>query len=324
MFDRHRDLSLPTSFLIDGEGYIVKVYQGPIDPQHIDPENIERDFQHIPRTDAERLKLALPFPSSAHSLEFGRNYLSLGSLFYQRGYLEQAEVWLQQALRDDPSSAEALYGIGSVYLNQNKNAAAREAFERCVKLTANYPDTQPDAWNNLGVLDTREGDVAAAVEKFQQALKLNPRHLLSLNNLGSAYRSLKRWSEARETLEQAIAIAPDDAEANYGLGMVYAHANDTGKAYEYLQRALNARPDYPEALNNLGVLYMMTQRPNEAIASFEQSIRVAPTFDQGYLNLARAYAVQGDREKASTVLEDLLKQYPDHPQAKGMLEQLRK
>jgi tetratricopeptide (TPR) repeat protein/peroxiredoxin len=324
LFDRHRDLSLPTSFLIDGEGYIVKVYQGPIDPQHIDPENIERDFQHIPRTDAERLKLALPFPSSAHSLEFGRNYLSLGSLFYQRGYLEQAEVWLQQALRDDPSSAEALYGIGSVYLNQNKNAAAREAFERCVKLTANYPDTQPDAWNNLGVLDTREGDVAAAVEKFQQALKLNPRHLLSLNNLGSAYRSLKRWNEARETLKQAIAIAPDDPEANYGLGMVYAHANDTGKAYEYLQRALNARPDYPEALNNLGVLYMMTQRPNEAIASFEQSIRVAPTFDQGYLNLARAYAVQGDREKASTVLEDLLKQYPDHPQAKGMLEQLRK
>ncbi len=30
LFDRHRDLSLPTSFLIDGKGDIVKVYQGPI------------------------------------------------------------------------------------------------------------------------------------------------------------------------------------------------------------------------------------------------------------------------------------------------------
>ena len=231
---------------------------------------------------------------------------------------------MQQVLRDDPSSAEALYGIGSVYLNQNKNAAARQAFERCVKLSANYPDTQPDAWNNLGVLDTREGKLADAVDKFQQALKLNPRHLLSLDNLGNAYRSLKRWNDARQTLEQAVAIAPDDAEANYGLGMVFAHANDTGKAYEYLQRALKSRPNYPEALNNLGVLYMVTQRPTEAIATFELCVRVAPLFDQGYLNLARAYAVQGEREKAAGVLEDFLKQHPDHPQAKEMLEQLRK
>ena len=32
LFDRHRDLALPTSFLIDAEGEIVKVYQGPVDP----------------------------------------------------------------------------------------------------------------------------------------------------------------------------------------------------------------------------------------------------------------------------------------------------
>ncbi|MGH9493890.1 MAG: FG-GAP-like repeat-containing protein [Candidatus Sulfotelmatobacter sp.] len=318
LFDRHRDLALPASFLIDAAGYIAKIYQGPVAP-----ERAEEDARQIPRTDAERKKLALPFPSATHALEFGRNYLSLGSLFYQRGYLDQAEIWLKQALRDDPSSAEALYGIGSVYLNQNKNAAARDAFERCVKLPADYPDTQPDAWNNLGVLDTRDGKIPDAVEKFQQALKLNPRHLLSLNNLGNAYRSLKRWDDARHIIEQAISVAPDDVEANYGLGMVYAHANDTDKAYTYLLRALKSRPNYPEALNNLGVLYMVTQRPAEAIATFERCIRVAPTFDQGYLNLARAYAVQGDRDKAVGVLEDLLKHHPDHPQAKGMLEQLK-
>ena len=125
LFDRHRDLSLPTSFLIDAKGDIVKVYQGPMVPEHV-----EHDFRHIPRTDAERLARALPFPSATDTLEFGRNYLSYGSLFFQRGYLDQAEASFQQALRDDPSSAEALYGIGSVYLNQNKNAAARETFER--------------------------------------------------------------------------------------------------------------------------------------------------------------------------------------------------
>jgi tetratricopeptide (TPR) repeat protein/peroxiredoxin len=318
MFDRHRDLSLPTSFLIHNNGDIVKVYQGSIVLEHI-----VRDFQSIPRTDAERLERALPFTSSGYSLEFGRNYLSYGAQFFQRGYLDQAEVSFQRALRDDSSSAEALYGIGSVYLNQNRNAAAREAFERAVKLPANYPDTLPDAWNNLGVIYTREGRIDDSVRCFQEALRLNQHHLLSLDNLGNAYRLQKRWDEARRVLDRALQIAPQDAEANYSLGMVFAQTDDTAKAYEYLQRALRARPDYPEALNNLGVLYLVTQRRDDAVKSFEQSIRVAPGFDQAYLNLARVYVLGGAREKARGVLLDLLKQHPDHPQGKQMLEQLQ-
>ena len=318
LFDRHRDLTLPTSFLINPAGYIGKVYQGVIDPEHVD-----QDFPRIPRTDAERLARALPFPSKQHSLEFGRNHLSTGALFFQRGYLDQAAVAFQQALDDDPTSAEAVYGIGSVYLNQNKNAAAREMFERCVTLQPTYPDTLPDAWNNLGVLSTRENRVDEAISDFQQALKVNPSHLLSLDNLGNAYRLEKRWDETRTVLERALSIAPEDPEANYSLGMVFAQNNDTDKAYEYLQRALKSRPAYPEALNNLGILYLVTNRRDLAVASFEQCIQVAPRFDRAYLNLARLYAMEGERDKARELVLDLLKQNPDHPGAKQMLERLQ-
>jgi tetratricopeptide (TPR) repeat protein len=318
MFDRHRDLSLPTSFLIDHNGNIVKVYQGSLDLDHL-----ERDFRSIPTTDAERLERGLPIFMPGATLDVGRNHLSLGSLFFQRGYLDQAEASFQQALQDDPSSAEALYGIGSVYLNQNKNAAARESFERCVKMQASYPDTLPDAWNNLGVLATREGHFAESVGYFQQALKLSPNHLLSLNNLGNAYRAQKQWTDARAVLERAVTVAPEDPEGNYSLGMVFAQTDDTTKAEEYLQRALKARPDYPEALNNLGVLYLVTKRAEEAVASFQNCIRVAPAFDQAYLNLARLYALQGSRDKARDILKELLNQHPDHPQARQMLEQLQ-
>ena len=319
VFDRHRDLILPTSFLIDAGGDIVKVYQGPINPEHV-----EKDFRSIPATDAGRLRRALPFPTAGHTLEFGRNYLSFGALFYQRGYLDQADASFQQALRGDPSSAEALYGVGSVYLNQNKNDAAREAFERTVKLQASYPDTLPDAWNNLGVIATREGRIDEAIQHFQKALQLNPHSLPALDNLGNAYRLQKRWDEAHRVLERALEFAPEDPEANYSIGMIYAQSNDTAKAYEYLQRALKVRPVYPEALNNLGVLYLLTQRKDEAIASFEQCIRVAPAFDQAYLNLARVYALDGMNDKARSLLLELLKQYPDHPQAKALLQQLGK
>ncbi len=318
LFDRHRDLSLPTSFLLDAKGNIVKVYQGPIVPEHV-----EQDSQSIPRTVAERLARALPFPGAKYALEFGRNYLSYGAMFFQRGYLEQAEASFQLALRDDPSSAEALYGIGSVYLNQGKNAAARSTFERCVKLPASYPDTLPDAWNNLGVIATREGRVVDSVPCFQEALRLNPHHLLSLDNLGNAYRAQKRWEDARKVLERALEVAPQDPEANYSLGMVFAQGGENERAYEYLQRALKARPGYPEALNNLGILYLVMRRRDEAVESFERCIRVAPAFDQAYMNLARVYALEGARDKARSVLLDLLQRHPDHQQAKQALEQLQ-
>jgi tetratricopeptide (TPR) repeat protein len=317
LFDRHRELSLPTTFLVDAKGDIVKVYQGPINT-----EQAKQDFQHIPQTGADRLAKALPFPGVSETSEFRRNYLSYGSVYFQRGYFDQAEASFRLALQDNPASAEALYGIGSVYLKQKKATEARNSFERAIKLHASYPDTLPNAWNNLGLLTAREGRTVEAILYFQEALRLSPNHLVALENLGNAYRQQKQWDDARKVLERAVAIGPQDPEANYSLGMVLAQLDDSARAYEYLQRALKFRPGYPEALNNLGVLYLRTQRRDEAVASFEECIGVAPTFDQSYLNLARVYALEGAPDKARAVLFELLKQHPEHAQAKNMLQQL--
>jgi Flp pilus assembly protein TadD len=105
--------------------------------------------------------------------------------------------------------------------------------------------------------------------------------------------------------------------------MVFAQTGDNDRAYEYLQRALKLRSGYPEALNNLGVLYLRTQRRDDAVHSFEECILMAPGFDQSYLNLARVYTIEGDREKARTVLLQLLKQHPEHAQARQALDQLQ-
>ena len=318
LFDRHRDIALPTSFLIDEKGDIVKVYQGPLKLG-----NIEQDFRHIPHTTAERLVKALPFPGVTATYEFARNHLSFGSVFFQRGYFDQAEASFRLALRDNPSSAEAHYGLGSVWLKQDKNREAWDSFERAVKANASYPDTLANAWNNLGLLATREGRTGEAIGYFQEALQRNPDHWIALENLGNAYRQLKRWNEARTALERAIAVRPEDPESNYSLGMVFAQSDDTEHAYQYLQKALKLRPAYPEALNNLGVLYLRTGRRDEAIAKFEECIRVAPAFDQSYLNLARVYRLEDKPEKARTILLELLKQHPGHVQAQSALDQLR-
>jgi tetratricopeptide (TPR) repeat protein/peroxiredoxin len=317
LFDRHRDLGLPTSFLLDERGDITKIYQGAVSA-----ERVKHDCHRIPHSSSERLALALPFPGVSTTFEFGRNYLSLGSVFFQRGYTDQAGEWFELAVQSDPSSAEASYGLGSVYLRQQKTDAARESFERTTKLKATYPDTLANAWNNLGLLDMREGRTDEAIHRFEEALHLSPDHLIALNNLGNAYRVQKDWDAARKTFQHGLEVNPSDPEANYGLAMVYAHADDSAKAYEYLKMALKVRPAYPEALNNLGILYLRTQRRDEAVASFEECIRVAPDFDQSYLNLAKVFSIEGAPEKARATLLELLKQHPDHAQARSMLAQL--
>jgi tetratricopeptide (TPR) repeat protein len=317
VFDRHRDLPLPASFLINDHGYIVKIYQGPVNADHI-----AQDFVHIPQSPQERLAKALPFPGVTDATEFQRNYLALGSVFFQREYFDQAKAFFELAQHDDPSSAEARYGLGSVYLKQSKTTEARDCFERATKLLASFPETLPNAWNNLGLLATQEGRTDAAIPFFQQALKLSPNHLIALDNLASAYRQQKRWPEARQVLEHALAVSPQNPEANYSLGMVYAQTNDEQRASDYLQRALQARPDYPEALNNIGVLKLRTGHRDDAVKTFEECMRVAPDFDQAYLNLARVYALEGDREKARAVLDSLLRRHPEHAAAKGMLADL--
>jgi len=317
IFDRHRDLTVPSSFLIDAKGDIVKIYQG-----SVDPALVEQDFRNIPQRPAERLTRALPFPGVTEVVDFSRNYLSLGSVFFQRGYLDQAASAFEIALHDDPESAEAAYGIGSALLNQGKNTDAQKYFERALKMRASYPDTLANSWNNLGLIAGREGNVNDAVAYFLEALRLSPDHRIALNNLGGAYRQQKKWGEARKTYERVLSLNPSDADANYGLGMVYAQLEDTNRAFEFLQQALKAKPDYPEALNNLGILYLRTNRRDEAVASFDQALEAAPDFDQPYLNLARVHVIERDKQAARAILEKLLARQPGHPTASQMLHEI--
>jgi tetratricopeptide (TPR) repeat protein len=317
IYDRHRDMSVPIAFLVDPSGAVVKIYQG-----RVPLGQVEADFKNIPQSDAERLAKALPFPGLTRTYEFGRNYLSLGFGFFERGYFAEAEMFYRQAVRDDPQSADALYALGSACLQLQKEDEAREDFQRALVLPASYPGTIPNCWNNLGLLKARQGNTDAAILLFQKALRIDPQHSIALLNLGNAYRQKKDWPEAQQALERVMALTPDDPEANYSLGMVFAEQNNIEQASRYLEKALALRPVYPEALNNLGILYLRTRRPEDAIRSFEDSIRVAPDYDQAYLNLARVYVIEGVREKAKAVLRDLLKRHPGHAQAQAELQQL--
>jgi Flp pilus assembly protein TadD len=313
LFDRRRDLALPTSFLVNAEGMIVKVYQGAISP-----ERMTEDLKSAAGTAAARMKRALPFEGTLYQDEFQRNDFTYGVAMFQRGYLDQAASSFQQVIAAKPQDPEAYYNLGTLYLRKNALPDARRYLEQTVKLRPDYPE----AWNNLGMIAGQEGQADEAIRNFQQSLSLRPGYVTAMLNLGNLYRREGAVDEAEKLLNRALEMEPENPETNYSLGMLYARQDQLPRASSYLEKAVSLRPDYPDALNNLGVLFVRQENYSEAKEKFETCIRVAPNYDQAYLNLARLYVVLNDKAKAREVLLALLHQQPQHKLAQQALEML--
>jgi Flp pilus assembly protein TadD/peroxiredoxin len=313
LFDWRRDLSLPTSLLLNTEGNIVKLYQG-----ECDPFRAAEDANRMPKTATERLARALPFPGKLYQEQFRRNDFTYGVAFFQHGYLEQAEASFKQVIAARPNDPEALYNLGTLYLRRNALADSQRLLERAVKLRPNYPE----AWNNLGMIAAQERRSEEAVGYFNKSLELRPAYTTALVNLGNLYRREGDLANSQKMLERALAVSPNDPEVNYNLGMLYARQDQNDRAAQFLGRALALRPEYPDALNNLGVLLARQQRHADAEAKFRECIGAAPDFDQAYLNLARLYVLLQEKEKAKEVLKALLLRQPQHKMAREALERL--
>jgi Flp pilus assembly protein TadD/peroxiredoxin len=313
LFDRRRELALPSSFLLNRDGMIVKVYQGPLEPARL-----LDDIRAVPDTPAGFLEKALPLKGTLFQDVFQRNDLTYGVALFQRGYLEEAAAEFQQVILSNPEEPIAYYNLGTLYLRRNALPEARRYLEQAVKLRSNYAE----AWNNLGMVAAQQGQENEAIKDFQQSLALRPTYATALLNLGNLFRREGAFAEAQKLLEQAVAVAPNDPEANYSIGMLYARQNQLQRASDYLEKAVALRPDYADALNNLGVLRVRQEQYSEAQQSFETCIKVAPNFDQAYLNLARLYVLLKEPEKAKEILRELLRQQPENRLAQQTLEML--
>ena len=165
LFDRRRDLGIPTSFLLDEQGLIVRVYQGPLKPR-----DVAHDAESIPRTAQERIRKGLPFPGRYYGGDFRRNIFSYGIACLERGLLDEAISYLEYSLKDTPF-AEAYYNLGTLYLQKNQLEKARANLLRAVEMRPDYLDSL----NNLGLLEAREGHSEEAAHYFQEAWDLRDR-----------------------------------------------------------------------------------------------------------------------------------------------------
>jgi choline-sulfatase len=103
-----------------------------------------------------------------------------------------------------PDNAMALVNIGTVHLGAREYAPARAALDAALALN---PDLAR-AHNALGVIEAETGRPDAAIQRWQETVRLDPRDFDALFNLGLLLRKQGRGAEARAVLERFARQAP--------------------------------------------------------------------------------------------------------------------
>jgi hypothetical protein len=139
---------------------------------------------------------------------------------YQKGNLEEAEKYLQIAVKDYSGYASAWFRLGQIHIEFYRVAEARNAFAKAIEADAKYVSPLVE----LGRLEAGESNWRRAAELAERALDLNPLdfpdvyyiHALAsmhLNNADAAERSarmlvrldpLPRWPEIHMILADIL------------------------------------------------------------------------------------------------------------------------
>ncbi len=123
--------------------------------------------------------------------------------------VEEMTAHLEQAVKDQPDSAEAWYFLGRTYMNQERPADAAKAFARVVELAGR----QPELLGQWAQAQYFAGDRQWS-EQLQaltdEALQADPQELTSLGLLGIAAYEEGRYQDAVRFWEQLVAALPEN------------------------------------------------------------------------------------------------------------------
>ena len=106
----------------------------------------------------------------------------------------------------------------------------------------------------LGRLYLRQNKWSEAVEQLRQAARLMPYSPFVLSTLGDAYHRVGKLQEAQSTLESALMLDPASSIAHYRLALVLMDMGKKDEALDHLMQIEELAPMFPEVDYQLGVV----------------------------------------------------------------------
>jgi tetratricopeptide (TPR) repeat protein len=186
----------------------------------------------------------------------------------------EARAEYERATTLDPKMSEAFLNLG-ILLSEKDPAAAVAPLRRAVDLLP----AQSRPRFLLGLAQERSGDIPAATESYEAALRLDPRDVETVIHLGNLYVGLKRYSDAESKFRAALELEPKSSPALLGLAQTL-DAQEKPEAAEAYRDYLAANPDNPAARSRL-IHWLLDQKQyDSALAELDRSeTGKSPTLD---------------------------------------------
>lgn len=138
---------------------------------------------------------------------------------------------------------------------------------------------------------------------------------MELQGKGDNAGALEKW-------RNALAMEPKDARANNGIGIVLGVLGRGKEAVPYFQKAAQIDADFFEAYYNLGIVLVKENRLSEAADAWRNTVRIRPGFAQGHEDLGYVLYLGGRYGEAIAELRTALKQDPHRKLALGLAASL--
>gem|GEM_PF-573715 len=226
----------------------------------------------------------LPDPATAttQSLELQADILRA------RRFPDDALEFYKFAMARGGNVTSMLNKMGLAELEMRNVQLARAYFKRAVKSSAK----SPDAWNNLGAVEYLDHGVAAAINDYKKAIKLDKTQAVFHANLATAYFETRDFGAARREMTAALRLDSGIFDRDVGSGGVEAHvltSQDRARfAYEMAKLyAQNGQID--QMLHSLamasesGMDVQREMRKDPSLAQFENDPRVVVLVHNGQM-----------------------------------------
>ena len=274
---------------------------------------------------------------------------NLAHIYYDRGDLPKAFVFLQRAKTLDPANIDLRFKLGLIYLAAGKFTEARTEDDfilgkdsgheggllLLVELarTTNDLETvrqrleslrpqfanQPALPLALGTLLLRKGDSPGAEVEFQKALTLNPKSSEAHQGLGHVHLARKDLKRAEQEYQTAADLAPLRSTVRLRLATTKMMAKDPEGERRVLEDLARKAPDYIPALNRLAELSFAKKQYDECDSWIRRVLALDPINFEAAMLSARLKLAKGQTDKAVAELERLVQTRPKSAQAQYQL-----
>ena len=197
---------------------------------------------------------------------------------------------------------------------RNKADALFDQAKREFKYAIQLDPNNYKAYNALGVLNLKEGDIDSAKANIEKALKLCPNYAIAVDNLGTVYQAEQNLDKAEYYFKRAIAINPNSHAAYYHLAQLECDKGNYSKCLTYVDKCLAWQGYSSYAYNLRGDAYRLQGNEAAAIGAYKKAIEIKPENLAPYANLAAIYEGRKDFDLALDQYKTILSVNPNSEQ----------